>query len=70
MVASHVVLLDPAGSRGYNRGVKDTTWNNTATVENKNTSIDFTYRQGLYTTADVEVRAPENYCSSSVAEME
>jgi hypothetical protein len=56
-----------AFQEGNNRSTQDAPWNK---HRDWKTSIDFTYRQGLYTTADVEARALENYCSSSVAEME
>jgi hypothetical protein len=65
-----MAVLDTAGLLRRNRGVKHSPRYSIETVEKRKTSIDFTYRQGLYTTVDVEVRATGTYCYSSVAEME
>ena len=65
------MLLDAAGVKKHNRGVKRAL----RTVSKCSRKADqhglhIQYRQGLYTPADGKLRAMENYCSSSVAEME
>jgi len=64
------VLLDKAGIPGRNRG-RECTFGTVSKYSKREDQhgLHLQYRQGLYTTADGELRAMENYCSSSVAEM-